>query len=319
MDHVKNLERAIAEFEEESKKIGNYNVLLEKLKQLLVAVEQEKSLFKAVADDFEAANSALQGINNEFQAGCQGLQSMIEQQEQFREKFAGQLISFAATEKEQFGSFLQAETQARKELRDRLHNIIVEDAGQLVSLAATEKEQFDSFLQAETQAREELRDRLHNTIVEDAGKIMHEAGAPLQEAEKQLTAVNHDLKDLLTVHNKLREEILNSIDSAMISNTRKHLNMYSSVTAEVAGNISESTNRLNATLSELYQQNLLLERKLATIENGLHNSLEMLVAKVQNIDTKLDEINGSVNALGSIRVLVIIAIVVGIVSCIIKS
>ncbi len=279
MDHVKNLERAIAEFEEESKKIGNYNVLLEKLKQLLVAVEQEKSLFKAVADDFEAANSALQGINNEFQSGCQGLQSMIEQQEQFREKFAGQLIL----------------------------------------LAATEKEQFDSFLQAETQAREELRDRLHNTIVEDAGKIMHEAGVPLQEAEKQLTAVNHDLKDLLAAHNKLREEILNSIDSAMISNTRKHLNMYSGITAEVAGNISESTNRLNATLSELYQQNLLLERKLATIENGLHNSLEMLAAKVQNIDTKLDEIIGSVNALGSIKVLVITAIVVGIVSCVIKS
>ncbi len=279
MDHIKNLECAIAEFETESKKIGNYNVLLTKLNAIAEELGKEKSLLDAAASDIQVLKSSLESVNNEFCNSCQDLQSLQEQEESSRQEYAAKFAALVAAEKEKLDSFLAKETQAHK------------------GLCAT----------------------IHSTIVKDADKIILDASEPLKEICDQLTLTSKDLQDLLATRKKLGEEILNAIDTAMVSNTRKHLNIYSGITAEVAKNINESANHLENILSETYQQNILLDRKLTAVEDRLLRSLNANFADVKNVNNQLSELNTSLKELGNIKILVIIAIIIGIVSCVMRS
>lgn len=166
---------------------------------------------------------------------------------------------------------------------------------------------------------------VHNTVVKDSKKIIDDLSKPLEKVELQLIEDCEQLHKLIDTHQKTQEKFLSDIENLLIKYNAKNLEVYNSIIDTISNKIrvaNDSTetnftlkfNTINKNISSLNEN---LAQTKSDLNEKMGRELKTLAEEIKNSKIEIETLKTPLASVGQIKIAAYLAVVVGIVSCII--
>lgn len=253
MDYVKELDKAIKNFEIESKKLSNYNNLMDSVLKLMKSTELQQKSLSSNAELIKSANSAFQKTKQS-----------VDKQITANSELIGQLRAM-------LDEYIQQEKDNKDTLIEDVHKSIRKDAQDIVQQASNPLVQANETVQQATTELQSSTER-QQALVQAAVKSLGEA----KQAVDREIAINKGL--VMQIHTMFSEYIKQDKDdkNRLIKGfavSEKNQDQLQTLTKENSVNIHQKLDQMQTLIKENSDSSHQQVKQLAERLEGLEKNI----------------------------------------------
>ncbi len=274
MDYNKELDIAIAEFKNETKKIKDLNSLTNSIVNLVERIEEEKAVLNKSVDALTNVSKPLDTSVTGITKACKDLKSIVSNNETLNEQLKQDLCA-------KIDSFIGEETEARKTLVSEIHDSVREDAENIVSTVINPLTESIAEYQQLNQKLETIADKIMDSHTEFLKKEdTYRERFENQTNQKLQMSIDDNHQNFAILTNQ-------------IGTTQSALNtaIASTVSTQTTKFLEDSQTKYLGTIEKVEFLAKHNTERIDAVESKLNASIESIAKKIEAENERLEEIS----------------------------